>query len=130
MPAAGSTSSDPDEGRRARAWDAEAMSTTAVRSAQRFRSVRHELEDGILPLATSIDGHRFTFQAALQGLALRPGGHVTLETPGGEALGQVLDVRVAEQQAGELELALDDDAPPSLRAGMTLRYAAGTGVLL
>src|SRR4051812_28218807 len=106
------------------------MVTATERSAERFRALRRELEDGVLPLATSIDGRRFTFQAALRGLALRPGGYVTLDRPDGAALGQVLDVQVTDQDAGELALPTDEGEAPSLRAGLRLRYAVGSGVLL
>ena len=30
-----------------------------------FRDVRRQLEDGILPLATLVDGRRFSFQAPM-----------------------------------------------------------------
>ena len=45
----------------------------------RFRALRRELEVAVLPLATSIDGRRFSFQASLHGLELRLGGYVVLE---------------------------------------------------
>jgi len=33
-----------------------------------FREARRELEASLLPLATSVDGRRFSFQASLYGL--------------------------------------------------------------
>jgi hypothetical protein len=40
------------------------MATDAAATTEHFRSIRRELEDGVMALATSIDGRRFTFQAA------------------------------------------------------------------
>ena len=52
------------------------------RRLERFRALRRELEAAVLPLATSIDGRRFSFQASLHGLDLRLGGYVVLEHRG------------------------------------------------
>jgi hypothetical protein len=42
------------------------------RQLDSFRAARREIEASVLPLATSVDGRRFTFQASLYGLlALR-----------------------------------------------------------
>ena len=41
--------------------------------ADTFRALRAEIEAGVLPLATSVDGRRFSFQAGLNGLAPRLG---------------------------------------------------------
>jgi hypothetical protein len=38
--------------------------------ADTFRALRAEVEASILPLATSVDGRRFSFQAGVNGLAL------------------------------------------------------------
>ena len=59
-----------------------------------FRDVRRQLEDAVLPLATSVDGRRFSFQAPLQGLELQPGGYAAIEDDELRRLGQVLDVEV------------------------------------
>ena len=48
-------------------------------SVDEYRRVREELERGVLPLATSVDGRQFTFQASLHGLTLQTGGYVILE---------------------------------------------------
>src|SRR3954451_8793311 len=37
-----------------------------------YRALRHALEDAVLPLGTSVDGRRFTFQAPLHDLRLQP----------------------------------------------------------
>ena len=47
-----------------------------------FREVRRNIEASILPLATSVDGRRFSFQASLHGLELQVGGYVVLEGGG------------------------------------------------
>src|SRR5215204_4773284 len=58
-----------------------------------YRRLRAELERGILPLATSVDGRRFTFQASLHQLQLQTGGYVVLEGEGQPRLGQILTMR-------------------------------------
>jgi hypothetical protein len=55
-----------------------------------FREVRRNLEASVLPLATSVDGRRFSFQASLYGLELQVGSYVVLEGDGTRYLGQVL----------------------------------------
>jgi hypothetical protein len=51
--------------------------------------MRRTLEASILPLATSVDGRRFSFKASLHGLELQVGGYAVLEV-GATRLGQVL----------------------------------------
>ena len=65
-----------------------------------FRNARRELEASVLPLATSVDGRRFSVQASLHGLPLQIGGYVVLEGGGLPRLGQVLTLerRPAEQR--------------------------------
>ena len=46
-------------------------------SLDRLRETRRRIEEAVLPLATSIDGRRFAFQASLHGLDVRPGGSST-----------------------------------------------------
>jgi hypothetical protein len=47
--------------------------TDMERRLEAFRAVRETIEASILPLATSVDGRTFSFQASLHGLELRPG---------------------------------------------------------
>ena len=54
-----------------------------------YRTLRAQAEASILPLATSLDGRRFSFQARIEGLELALGGYVMLEGGGGAKLGQV-----------------------------------------
>jgi DNA helicase HerA-like ATPase len=96
----------------------------------RFRSLRRELEASVLPLATSIDGRSFSFQASLHGLALRLGGYVVLEHDGTTRIGQVLALELAVQEGTELDLAADADAPGAVHTQVMIRYARGEGVIL
>jgi hypothetical protein len=75
-----------------------------VNPAGDFRRIRDELEGKILPLAGSVDGRQFTFQASLQNLALQVGGYVVLERDGDRRIGQVLTVRPDSASAADLGL--------------------------
>jgi len=48
-------------------------------SLDRYRAVRRQLEEGIFPLATSVDGRSFSYQASLHGLLLQAGSYFVLE---------------------------------------------------
>jgi DNA helicase HerA-like ATPase len=85
----------------------------------RYRTLRTELEEAVLPLATSVDGRRFVLQAPLAGSTLQPGGYVAL----GDRLGQVTGLRLDERLGPELDLQVG-------RMRMTLRLLAGEGVVL
>jgi hypothetical protein len=100
-----------------------------LRLAQ-FRSVRRELESAVLPLATSIDGRRFSFQASLHGLALRLGGYVVLEHDGIERLGQILALGLDQREGTELDLPADAGAPVGVRTQVMIRHAHGEGAIL
>jgi uncharacterized protein len=96
-----------------------------------FRDVRRRLEDAILPLATSVDGRRFSFQAPLRGLELQPGGYAAIEDDGARRLGQVLDVEVAHIDGPELGREIGEAADAvDLRSRTVLRLARGSGVVL
>jgi uncharacterized protein DUF87 len=88
-----------------------------------YRQVREELERGILPLATSVDGRRFTFQASLRHLRIQTGGYVVLEESDGQRLGQVLTMET--DSASTTDLGLD-------ASGFNghIRFAHGEGVIL
>ena len=70
------------------------------------------------PLATSLDGRRFSFQASLDGLALEPGSYVVVEADDGPRVGQVVSLELAHGTAAGAE-----------RHG-EVRHAAGQGRLL
>jgi hypothetical protein len=88
-----------------------------------YRRLRAELESAILPLASSLDGVTFEFQASLAELPYRVGGYVVLETPTGGRLGQVVTLEMSTYAAAT-ELA------PGAGADVTIRYARGTGTVL
>jgi hypothetical protein len=88
-----------------------------------YRRVRDEVERSILPLATSVDGRQFTFQASLHGLQLQTGGYVVLEGEGENQLGQILTMRPDTASAPDLGL-------DTMRSSMMIRLARGEGVIL
>ena len=49
------------------------------RQLDSFRAVRRDIEASVLPLATSVDGRRFTFQASLYSLQLQVGSYAVLD---------------------------------------------------
>ena len=65
-----------------------------------FRTNRRELEAAILPLATSLDGRQFSFQASLHHLELQAGGYVVLESDEPPRLGQVVSLRLERHTVG------------------------------
>jgi len=76
-----------------------------------FREARRQLEASVLPLATSVDGHRFSFQASLYGLPLQVGAYVVLEDSGTTRLGQVITLDL-DQLSTELMLPVNADGVP------------------
>ena len=95
----------------------------------RFREARRELEASLLPLATSVDGRRFSFQASLYGPQLQAGGYVVLEDGGTTRLGQVITLDLG-QLSTELMLPLTADGGHGNRTQMLIRYVRGEGVIL
>jgi len=87
-----------------------------------FRRMRNELEGKIMPLASSVDGRQFTFQASLHDLHLQVGGYVVLERDGDRRIGQVLTLRPDSASAADLGL----DPTATVR----IRLARGEGVIL
>ncbi len=89
-----------------------------------YRRIRSELERDVLPLATSVDGRQFTFQASLHQLQLQTGGYVVLEDDGGDRrLGQILTMRPDSALAPDLGI-------EGLNSSMLIRFARGEGVIL
>ena len=95
-----------------------------------FREVRRELEASVLPLATSVDGRRFSFQASLYGLELQVGSYVVLEGDGTRYLGQVLTLGLDRQPVTELMLPAQSAGVPEARTEVQIRYASGEGTVL
>ena len=66
------------------------------------REVRRNAEASVLPLATVIDGRRFSLQASRHGLDLQAGGYVVLEASDSQRLGQALTLELDRQLGSEL----------------------------
>jgi len=94
-----------------------------------FREARRELEASVLPLATSVDGRRFSFQASLHSLSLQAGGYVVLDDGGITRLGQIITLDLG-QLSTELMLPAPADGAQGNRTQMLIRYASGEGVIL
>ena len=94
-----------------------------------FREARRELEASVFPLATSVDGRRFSFQASLYGLQVQVGGYVVLEDGDGARLGQVITLDL-DRLSTELILPASADGVPGNRSQVLIRYARGDGVIL
>jgi DNA helicase HerA-like ATPase len=88
-------------------------------SLREYRDVRDALERALLPLASSVDGRRFSFQASLHGLELEAGGYVSIESGDSTGLGQVLSLELRNQEVTGPGL------PP-----VRVRAAGGDGVVL
>ena len=101
------------------------------RQLDSFRAARREIEASVLPLATSVDGRRFTFQASLYSLQLQVGGYAVLDDGGGvPRLGQVLALEMDQQPGAELMLPLSAGDAPAARTEIQYRYARGHGVII
>ncbi len=94
-----------------------------------FREARRNLEASVLPLATSVDGRRFSFQASLHGLQLQIGGYVVLEGGGMPRLGQVLTLEL-DRLSTELMLPSRAEGAAEARTQVQIRYARGEGTIL
>lgn len=88
-----------------------------------YRQVRERIERAILPLATSVDGVSFEFQASLHRLELRRGGYVMLHGDGHSRLGQITDLRADSERAASEGLV-------GTGSSILVRLARGSGVLL
>src|SRR5829696_4126968 len=104
-----------------------------------IRALRAQLEDGVEPLALSVDGHSFTLQAPLRGERLPVGGYVRIDAGGEPLLGQILVRAVAERTGPEIGLAVGvqelglgaaDGTTVQVGQRIMTRHVAGEGVLL
>jgi uncharacterized protein len=100
------------------------------RQLDSFRAARRDLEASVLPLATSVDGRRFTFQASLYSLDLQVGGYAVLDDGGVPRLGQIVALELDRQPVGELTLPATADGTPAARTTVQIRYANGEGVVI
>jgi uncharacterized protein len=110
--------------------DGEAGLGGLERGLGRFRALRRQLEASILPLATSVDGRRFSFHASLHDLPHRLGGYVVLEHEGAERFGQILSLGLATLDGTELDFPPGEDASLAVRTNVTIRLARGEGAIL
>jgi uncharacterized protein len=100
------------------------------RQLDTFRAARRDIEASVLPLATSVDGRIFTFQASLYALDLQVGGYAVVEDGSGMArLGQILALELDRQPGAELTLPPAGGAPGA-RTEVQIRYARGEGVVI
>jgi hypothetical protein len=97
---------------------------------ERFRDLRRQLESTVLPLATSVDGRRFSFQASLHGLELRAGCYVALEDGDSTRLGQVLGLELVHVDGPELGAPVGDGEGIEARSRIVIRAARGHGIVL
>jgi len=88
--------------------------TSGPEGLDELRSRRREREAAVLPLASSLDGSRFSLQASLHGPALRVGGYLAIGESDEPRLGQLLVLDSRELTVG----------------GELLRIAQGSGVVL
>jgi hypothetical protein len=112
----------------------EAVSSVSAESGlglqlESFRETRRSLEEAVLPLATSVDGRRFSFQASLHGLELQIGGYVVLNGDGTARLGQVLTLEL-DQLSTELTLPARAGGVSENRTQVQIRYVRGEGTIL
>ena len=94
-----------------------------------FRAARRDIETSVLPLATSVDGRRFSFQASLYGLGLQIGGYVVLEGGGLSRLGQIITLEL-DRLSTEMMLPTDAAGAPENRTQIQIRLACGEGTIL
>jgi hypothetical protein len=94
-----------------------------------FRATRERIEHSILPLASSVDGRRFRFQASAFALPAQVGGYVVLEGTGGGRLGQVTTLELEQDEVGTLGFD-GRDGTASVASRLIVRLARGSGALL
>ncbi len=101
--------------------------TDLEQRATEYRALRGSIEAAVLPLATSVDGRTFAFQAKLHDLDLRVGGYVVLEDAAGRRLGQVHSLALVNEEAAAVE---HGDADTRAHSRLFIRLARGVGAIL
>ena len=94
-----------------------------------FRAARERIERSILPLASSVDGRRFRFQASAFALPAQVGGYVVLEGTGGGRLAQVTTLELEQDEVGSLGFDATDGTA-RVESRLIVRLARGSGALL
>ena len=87
------------------------------------RQGREDLERAVLPLASSVDGREFAFQASLYELTSRPGATSSWNVRVHKKIGQVLTLRAETASAADLGLTTSVSTA-------RIRLARGEGVIL
>lgn len=93
----------------------------------RYRDVRERLERSLLPLARSLDGRSFSFQAPV-GAPLQVGSYARIEVAGGPVLGQIVESVFQLIDGPELERA--DAGADRVRTRVRIHAVQGSGVVL
>jgi DNA helicase HerA-like ATPase len=94
-----------------------------------FRATRERIEHSILPLASSVDGRTFRFQASAYALPAQVGGYVVLDGTGGGRLGQVTALELEHDEVGTLGFE-GSDGTARVESRLIVRLARGSGALL
>jgi DNA helicase HerA-like ATPase len=105
---------------------AEAERNLLREQAERYRSLRRGIEEGILPLATSVDGRSFTCQLSPHDLAFAIGGYVAVEDGEITRLGQLTDLRLELVDGPEIGAGEEGGM---VNATLKLRIVRATGVV-
>src|SRR5512133_4395159 len=101
--------------------------TDLEQRATEYRALRSSIETAVLPLATSVDGRTFAFQASLHGLEFRVGGYVMLEDAAGQRSGQVHSLGLVSEEAAAVE---HTEADTRTQSRVFVRLARGAGAIL
>jgi DNA helicase HerA-like ATPase len=91
-------------------------------SLDSYRDLRSRLEQEVRPVARSLDGRSFAFQAPVA-MPLQPGGYVRLELAEGPVLGQVIDSELTLVDGPEMDSSQDD----AVRYRTRVRFHAVSG---
>ena len=93
---------------------------------QPHHDIRRELEAAVEPLARSLDGRSFEFQAPVDE-PVQPGSYVTIAAGDGAALGQVVESRLELREGPEVETT---GALGTHRTRVAYHVVGGRGVVL
>lgn len=95
-----------------------------------YRATRERVERSILPLASSVDGRLFRFQASAHDLPAQVGGYVVLDGTGEGRLGQVTSLELVQEEMGSLGFEGGSDGSARVESKLVIRLARGAGALL
>ena len=93
------------------------------------RELRQRLESEVPPLARSLDGRRFQFQAPWI-MELQVGGYVQLQRGDRTTLGQIIDQRLDRQERTEVAAAIPGAWNGMYHARVGVNLIAGEGLVL